>query len=172
MAEGLTQELKREMKTYKKGENLFCYDGKLPEFSTSALLEEANEKMPLLYTVITGSSWKNKAKHLKVKEALLFSAFLSTSIPQSNFACCNNVLLRVGGCKGEIIKMFQQLGLCSHKNTVTNMMEKVVKSFDKELRCWKEEISTSKKQVLLLKEFMDSLPAPEYERMEVSTIVF
>lgn len=160
------------MKTYKKGENLFCYDGKLPEFSTSALLEEANEKMPLLYTVITGSSWKNKAKHLKVKEALLFSAFLSISIPQSNFAYCNNVLLRVGGCKGEIIKMFQQQGLCSHKNTVTNMMEKVVKSFDKELRCWKEEISTSKKQVLLLKEFMDSLPAPEYEGMEVSTIVF
>lgn len=170
MAEGLTQELKREMKTYKKGENLFCYDGKLPEFSTAALLEEAKEKMPLLYTVITGSS--RKTKHLKAKEALLLSALLSTWIPQSNFAYRNNVLLRVGGCKGEVIEMFQRQGLCSHKNTVTNMMEKVAKSFDKELRCWKKEISTSKKQVLLLKESMDSLPEPEDEGMEDSTIGF
>jgi len=163
MVEGLTQELKREMKTNKKGENLFRYDGKLPEFSTAALLEEAKEKMPLLYTVITGSSRENKATHLKVKEALLLSAFLSTWIPQSNFAYRNNVLLRVGGCKGEVIKMFQRQGFCSHKNTVTNIMEKVVKSFNKEPRCCKEEISTSKKEVLLLKEFMDSLPALEDE---------
>ena len=160
------------MKTYKKGEDLFCYDGKLPEFSTAVLLEEAKEKMPLLYTVITGSSRKNKAKHLKAKEALPLSAFLSTWILQSNFTYRNDVLLRVGSCKGEVIEMFQRQGLCSHKNTVTNMMEKVVKSFGKELRYWKEEISTSKKQVLLLKEFMDSLPAPEDEGMEVSTIVF
>ena len=171
-AKGLTQELKREMKTYKKGDDLFCYDAKLPQFSTAALLEEAKEKMPLLYTVITGSSRKNKAKHLKAKEALPLSAFLSTWILQSNFTYRNDVLLRVGSCKGEVIEMFQRQGLCSHKNTVTNMMEKVANSFDKELRCWKEEISTSQKQVLLLKESMDSLPAPEDEGMEVSTIVF
>lgn len=176
IAEGFTRELKKEMKEYtSKKDNLFSYDGntqKLSEYSTAALLEEAKETMPLLHTVITGSSRKNKVTNLREKEALILSSFLNTWIPRSNFAYRNNVLLCVGACKGEVISMFQKQGLCSHKNTTRNMLNDVSKSFDKDLRKWKDDISSTKKQLHLLKGYMDNQSTPEDNQMDVSTIVF
>lgn len=176
IAEGFAHELKNEMKEYKrKGDNLFSYDGnpqKLSEYSTTALVNEAKEKLPLLYTVITESSRKSKVTYLKQKEALILSSFLNTWIPRSNFVYRNNVLLCVGGCKGEVTSMFQKQGLCSHKNTTRNVLEKVSKSFDKKLQCWKDDISSTKKQLSLLKECLSSLEAPEEDQMDISTFVF
>ena len=128
--------------------------------------------MPLLYTVITGSSRKSKVNYLKEKEALTISSLLNTWIPRLNFAYCNNVLLRVGGCKGEIINLFQKQWLCSNKETTRNMFEEVSKSFDQKVCSWKNEILSLGKKRNLLKEYLKGLTSPKDSEMDISTVLF
>ena len=163
------------MKEYKAKKNtIFKYENpkKLPEYSTESLMNEAKETMPLLYTVIRGSSRKSKVNYLKEKEALIISSFLNTWIPRSNFVYRNNVLPCVGGCKGEIINLFQKQGLCSNKETTRNMLEEVSKSFDQKVCIWKNEILSLGKKRNLLKEYLKGLPSPKDSEMDISTVLF
>ena len=112
--------IKRELTAYCKDPNsVFKYrdDFKsLANYRNAHLIEDAKEKLPLTYKLVTNTS-KKKCKFPEVKEALILSSILNTWISKSMFVYRNNILLSSAGCKGEEIGCFQKLGMCSHKNS-------------------------------------------------------
>lgn len=157
--EQIGQKLKVELRNYSRDPNaVFKYDGdlqKLANYRSEHLIADAEQKLPILHTLICRSfSNVSEEKFAVNKKALAISGVLIPWIPSNKFTYRNNVILTTGGCKSEEIDYFHRLGLSSHKNTLRNIQERLSKNYDEDVKKWKETAMFDIKKVSFLKEVL------------------
>ena len=160
IVKAITLEVKREMRSYIKGNSMAKYNGNplsLKDFRNDDISLEMSERLPLTHTIVTATSNSHtKTKFLKNKQILAFSALLNTWLKRSNFIYRLNLLLSKRCCKTEIIDLFHRLGLASHPNTIRSQLQYAANLSANEILSWKAEIEVSRKQVYLLDEVLSS----------------
>ena len=157
--EQIGQKLKVELRNYSRDPTaVFKYDGdveKLANYRSEHLITDAEQKLPILHTLICKSfSNVSEEKFAVNKKALAISGVLIPWIPSNKFTHRNNVILTTGGCKSEEIDYFHRLGLSSHKNTLRNIQERLSKNHDEDVKKWKESAMFDIKKMSLFKEVL------------------
>ena len=155
------KQLKREMSKYSKDPgNYFKYRGNmehLAEFQNETFIKDAQEKLPILHTLIQSSFRSSKkVKNASNKQSLILASFLNPWMPNNNFTYRINTILVLGGCQKEEIDCFHNLGICSHANTMRNMQEKAASSFDNEVMEQKNAIMNRAHKIRLFEEVLSS----------------
>ena len=160
IVKAITLEIKREMRTYSKGNSMAKYNGnplRLKDFKSDDLLLEMSERLPVTHAVVTATCNSHaKTKSLQNKQILAFSALLNTWLKRSNFIYRLNLLLSKGCCKTEIMDVFHRLGLASHPNTIRTQLQGAANLSADKILSWKAEIEVNRKQVKLLDEVLAS----------------
>jgi hypothetical protein len=178
IVKAVTDEVKREMRTYSKGNSVAKYNGNplsLKDFKSDDMLLEMKERLPVTHAIVTATSNNHtRVKFLENKQILAFSALLNTWLRRTNFIYRLNLLLSKGCCKTEIMDLFHRLGLASHPNTIRAQLQSAANLSADEILSWKTEIEVNRKKANLMDDVLKSQTQSSQiqDTMEICSIDF